>query len=88
MELVENSTYELVILDLSESIQGLHTIMERCDRIYMPVLEDAVSQMKMNRYDNNLRQLKMEKIERKTTRFVMPEKVEDYAKLRAKEEIR
>ena len=87
-ELVENSVYELVILDVSESIQGLFGILERCDRIYMPVLEDAVSQRKMNRYDNNLKQLNMEKLERKTTRFVMPEKVENYAKLRAKEEMK
>ena len=87
-EFVENSVYELVILDVGESIQGLYGILDRCDRIYMPVLEDAGSEIKMKRYDNNLRQLNMETLERRTTRFVMPQKVEDFARIRAKEEMR
>ena len=86
-ELVENSTYDLIILDLSESVQGLCRILEICDRIYMPVSEDRVSQSKLKQYNENVKQLKLEKIERVTCRFVMPEQVEDYAKIRAKEEI-
>lgn len=86
-EIVENSTYELVIIDVGESVQGLYHILERCDRIYMPVLEDDISQNKIKQYDNNLKQLNLGKIERITCRFVMPEQVEEYAKVRAKEEI-
>ena len=86
-EIVENSTYELVILDMSESVQGLYKILQRCDRIYMPVLEDEISQSKIKQYDDNLKQLNLDKLERKTSRFVMPEMVEEYAKKRAKEEI-
>lgn len=86
-ELVENSTYELVLLDVSESVQGLYHILERCDRIYMPVLEDSISQNKLKQYDENIKQLNLEKIERITCRFVMPDQVEEYAKVRAKEEI-
>lgn len=86
-ELVESSNYELVILDLGESVQGLFDILQQCDRIYMPVLEDHVSQSKLKQYDDNLKQLNLEKIQRVTCRFVMPEQVEEYAKIRAKEEI-
>lgn len=86
-ELVENSTYEVVILDVGESLQGLFGILERCDRIYMPVLEDHISQNKLRKYDENVKQLNLEKIGRMTCRFVMPEQVEEYAKIRAKEEI-
>lgn len=86
-ELVENSTYDLIILDMSESVQGIYRILERCDRIYMPVSEDRISQSKLKQYDENVKQLKLEKIERITCRFVMPEQVEEYAKIRAKEEI-
>lgn len=86
-ELVKNSTYELIILDLSESVQGIYRILEKCDRIYMPVSEDQISQSKLKQYDENVKQLKLEKIERITYRFVMPEQVEEYAKIRAKEEI-
>lgn len=86
-EIAENSTYELVILDVGESLQGLFGILERCDRIYMPILDDEISQNKLKQYDENLKQLNLEKIERVTCRFVMPEQVEEYAKVRAKEEI-
>lgn len=86
-ELAKNTTYELIVLDLSESVQGIYRILEKCDRIYMPVSEDPISQNKLKQYDNNVKQLKLEKIERITCRFVMPEQVEEYAKIRAKEEI-
>ena len=86
-ELVENSMYEMVILDVGESVQGLFRILEKCNRIYMPILEDEISQNKLKQYDENLKQLNLEKIERTTTRFVIPEPIEEYARARAKEEI-
>ena len=86
-ELTKNSTYDLIILDMSESVQGIYRILERCDRIYMPVSEDRISQSKLKQYDENVKQLKLEKLERITCRFVMPEQVEEYAKVRAKEEM-
>ena len=86
-ELVGNSAYELIILDMGESVQGIYRILEKCDRIYMPVSEDEVSLGKLKQYDENIKQLKLDKIERTTCRFVMPEQVEEYAKVRAKEEI-
>lgn len=85
-EIVDNSIYELVIIDVGEGVQGLYSLLEQCDRIYMPVLDDEVSQNKLRQYEENIKQLKKEKIERKTSRFVMPEQVEEYARLRAKEE--
>lgn len=85
-ELVDNTAYELLILDISESVQGLYSILEQCDRIYMPVLEDHISQSKLRQYDENLKQLHLDKIQRATCRFVMPEQVEEYARIRAKEE--
>ena len=86
-ELLEGSRYELIIMDLGESLQGLYSILEQCDRIYMPILDDHISQNKLKQFDNSLKQMNLEKLERTTHRFVMPEKVEEYAKIRAKEEI-
>ena len=86
-ELVENSMYEMVILDVGESVQGLFRILEKCNRIYMPILEDEISKNKLKQYDENLKQLNLEKIERTTTRFVILEPIEEYARARAKEEI-
>lgn len=87
-ELLENSPYELVILDMSESIQGFYSVLESCDRIYMPILEDEVSKRKLQQYEANLKHLNLEKIERITRQFVLPEEIEEYAKIRAKEEMK
>ena len=86
-QIMENSAYELVILDVSESVQGLFQVLNLCDAVYMPVLEDEVSQRKMQQYDRNIEQLNLEKLTHITHRFVMPENIEEYAKARAKEEI-
>ena len=85
-EIIKGSNYELLILDMSESVQGLFQILELCDRIYMPVIDDEVSGRKLEQYENNLAKLKLEKLESMTYRFVMPEQVEEYARMRAKEE--
>lgn len=85
-EIVRGSNYELLILDMSESVQGLFQILESCDRIYMPVLSDEISERKLEQYEKNLAQLKLEKLANITYRFVMPEQVEEYARMRAKEE--
>ena len=82
----ENSNYDYVILDLGDSVQGLFAILARCDKIYMPILEDEVSQRKINRYYQNLEQLKLEQVIRNTYRFIMPDDIEEYAKIRVKEE--
>lgn len=85
-EIVRSSNYELVILDMSESVQGLFQILELCDRIYMPVLSDTVSERKLQQYEKNLAHLKLVTIPNITYQFVMPEHIEEYAKMRAKEE--
>jgi hypothetical protein len=76
-----------VVLDLGESVQGLFQILEGCERIYMPMLEDDVSQQKVQQYEENIRRLSLEELFYKTVRFVMPVQVEDYAKIRAKENL-
>lgn len=85
-EIVKGSNYELLILDMSESVQGLFQILDLCDRIYMPVLNDEISGRKIEQYEKNLAKLNLEKLAGMTYRFVMPEQVEEYARMRAKEE--
>ncbi len=86
-EISENSVYDVIILDMGESLQGLFKLLMQCDRIYMPVLEDEISQNKLLQYDNNIKQLQLEKMERITHRFLMPEQIQEYARARAKEEL-
>ena len=85
-ELVENSLYEMVVLDVGESVQGLFPLLEMCDRVYMPVLEDEISRRKLKQYQENVEQLKLEKLKRITYQFVMPQNPERLARIQMKEE--
>lgn len=85
-KIVQGSAYESIILDIGESVQGLFQILEKCDRIYMPVLRDPISVRKMQRFEKDVERLQKGKLLQKTYRFVMPDNVEEYAKIRVKEE--
>ena len=85
-QLLENSLYEMVVLDVSESVQGLFPLLELCDRVYMPVLEDENSRRKLKQYQDNVEQLKLEKLKRITYQFVMPQNPEGFARILMKEE--
>ena len=85
-QLLENSLYEMVVLDVGESVQGLFPLLELCDRVYMPVLEDENSRRKLKQYQDNVEQLKLEKLKRITYQFVMPQNPEGVARILMKEE--
>lgn len=85
-QLLENSLYEMVVLDVGESVQGLFPLLELCDRVYMPVLEDEISRRKVKQYQDNVEQLKLEKLKRITYQFVMPQNPEGFARILMKEE--
>lgn len=54
-EIVDYSTYEVVILDLGDGVSELYQLLEQCDRIYMPVRSDPISQAKISQFENLLR---------------------------------
>lgn len=85
-QLLENSLYEMVVLDVGESVQGLFPLLELCDRVYMPVLDDEISRRKVEQYQDNVEQLKLEKLKRITYQFVMPQNPEGFARILMKEE--
>lgn len=85
-EIVKNSAYERIILDMGDGIQGVFQILEMCNRIYMPILMDATSERKLQSYDRNIAHLKMEHLSRITHRFIAPDNIEAYARVRVKED--
>lgn len=84
--LMQDTVYEVVILDMGESVQGLFQILELCDRIYMPVIEDEISREKEKQYQNNIEKLNLEKVKKNTYRFVMREDMDAVVKKQIKEE--
>ena len=61
--------YELVILDLGESVQGIFDILRSCSRIYTPVRDDGFSLAKLEQYEALLRVMEYEDILEKTRKL-------------------
>ena len=84
--IMEDSIYENVVLDLDDCVDGLFEILQLCDWVYMPVLEDEISHQKVCNYEECLARLHLEDILQKTTRFVVAADMEEYAKKMVREE--
>ncbi|MEG2305459.1 MAG: hypothetical protein RSC17_08570 [Lachnospiraceae bacterium] len=79
-QILEKSIYETIILDLSESVQGLLEILGICNVIYMPIRKDRFSQAKVRSYEMNLQVLHCEKLEEVTKKILLPREITDYVK--------
>ena len=51
---LDYSNYDVVILDLSDSVSQLYKVLEQCTRIYMPIRADPVSQAKIHQFEHTL----------------------------------
>lgn len=65
-QILENCIYQKVILDLGDSVNGLFQILESCDTVYTPYIEDETARAKLNQYAENLRKTGREKVLEKT----------------------
>ena len=54
-QIVRNSAYEVLILDLGDGVQDLYQILDYCTRVYVPVRGDALSAAKIAQFENLLR---------------------------------
>jgi hypothetical protein len=84
--ILEESVYENIVLDLDECIDGFLDILQLCDWVYMPVLEEEISHQKVCGYEEAVIRLGKDEILRKTSRFIAKENMEDYARKIIKEE--
>ena len=60
--------------------------LDLCDRIYMPILEDSISQGKLRQYEENLKTLQLERLSEKTYSFIVPQDIENAVRRLVKEE--
>ncbi len=84
---LNETVYETVILDLGESIQGLLEILQFCDKVYTPVLEDGISKQKVQQFEEMLRQMGLSGLEQKIQQFVAVEDMQLYVKRIIQEEM-
>ena len=71
-EIVSHSSYEVVILDIGGAIDGIFQMLDRCKRIYMPVLTDPVSVSKISQFENLVRIWDYPQILARTTKMHLP----------------
>ena len=55
-EILTGSIYDVLILDIGESIQGIVKILNVCDEIYMPVSDDRFAASKIRQFERMLLQ--------------------------------
>lgn len=53
-QIIDYSNYDVIILDLSDSVNQLYKVLEQCTRIYMPIRADPVSQAKIQQFEHTL----------------------------------
>lgn len=74
MKEIENATdYEYLILDLTDSMNGVLEVLEYCDRVYTLVRDDALSSAKLTQYEHWMVEHSKADIVGKTLKFKLPE---------------
>ena len=68
----ELGKYEYVILDLSESIQGLLDVLQMCIKVFTLTREDKRSQCKLDQYEQLLSLCEKEEVKGKTRKLNLP----------------
>ena len=71
-EIENHSEYEYLILDLSDSIQGLFEILRQCSVIYTMTERDGFAMAKIDQYEKMIKQCRYEDILDKTHKCELP----------------
>ena len=69
---VQDSSYETIVLDIGNGTDENFQLLDRCRRIYMPVLGDAMSVCKIAQFENLLRIWDVPQILEKTVKVKPP----------------
>ena len=68
----EYGEYEYVVLDLSESIQGLFQLLQRCIKIFTLTKDDMIARSKLLQYEQLLELCQHQDILEKTEKLILP----------------
>ena len=52
--LQKRNRYQYIVLDLSEGIESLYKVLNQCDVIFMPVLNDCISKSKIQQFEQQM----------------------------------
>ncbi|MCI9546232.1 MAG: hypothetical protein HFH60_06050 [Lachnospiraceae bacterium] len=71
-ELTMNSAYEVVVIDVGQGVEQWYQLLERCEKVYMPVLTDLISQGKIEQFERLLRMWKKQRLLDKIQKVRLP----------------
>lgn len=71
-EITTYCEYDVIILDLGSQVDELFQILQKCDRIYMPVLDDLTATAKLTQYEKLLGILEQGELLEKTKKIRVP----------------
>ncbi len=84
--IIELQKYEYIVLDLSESIQGLFDILRFCTKVFTLIKEDTIARCKLVQYEQVLELYEYEDVLQKTCKCNFPQisnvpkEIEQYTK--------
>ncbi len=64
--------FQTLVLDLSDSLKDVPSVLKICDKIYMPTIDDAVSEHKITHFFENARAICKDEIEKKCEVLKLP----------------
>lgn len=67
-KILEQSIYEVVVLDIGDGIPELYTLLRSCTEIRMPVLEDEYSKAKILQFEREMNLLGEEDVLKRIVR--------------------
>lgn len=70
--IVEETDYEILILDLTEHTRGLLSLLELCDEIFTCLPEDRLSMARAEQYERVLYHMKKDHILERTKKSIVP----------------
>lgn len=71
-EIGASGEYDILILDLGYQVEEVYQILHQCKKIYMPILEDVVSQSKILQFEKTLGALDCQEIQEQICRISLP----------------
>ena len=74
----ETSSYEYIVLDIGDVIGDLLSMLDYCDQIFMPTVDDKLSEMKINKIETVILQSDHEKLLDKIIKTKAPKPENNY----------
>ncbi|MBD5551085.1 MAG: hypothetical protein HDQ96_07915 [Lachnospiraceae bacterium] len=71
-EIAKAGGYDVILLDLTEHVRGIYSILESCDKIYTLIKDDRMAKAKLAQYELMLEKENYRKISEKTEKCRLP----------------